>query len=170
LGNSQGDFYIKQPYKHQIMKYIIVLLIGISLGACKVPKISTNDTEQFILSEKEKTNLQRHKIIHLSIQGQKEEEELLKSLSSKKIKSLKLYFRKNSTLDPSVLEYLNFTSPMKLSWSVGLDVKTNELFDKALLERINPSRVYGYQSKVGQIRIDKRRENKENVTSNIELW
>jgi hypothetical protein len=28
----------------------------------------------------------------------------------------------------------------------------------------------GYQSKVGQIRIDKRRENKENVTSNIELW
>jgi hypothetical protein len=32
------------------------------------------------------------------------------------------------------------------------------------------SRIWGYQSKVGQIRIDKRRENKENVTSNIELW
>ena len=124
------------------MKYIIVLLIGISLGACKVPRISTNDTERFILSEKEKANLQRHKTIHLSIQGQKEEEELLRSLSSKKIKSLDFFFRKNSTLDPSVLEYLNFTSPMRFSWSVGPDVKTNELLDKALFERINPNRLH----------------------------
>jgi Leucine-rich repeat (LRR) protein len=152
------------------MKYIVVLLIGISLWACKIPRISTNDTEQFILSEKEKTNLQRHKIIDLSIQGQKEEEELLKSLSSKKIKSLRLDFRKNSTLDPSALEYLNFTSPMTLYWSVGLDVKTNELLDKALFERINPNSVCLSYTFKNQHVIDLFIQNLPNYKALTTLW
>lgn len=124
------------------MKYLVVLLIGVSLWACKVPTISTNDEGQFALSQEEQGHLHKHSKINLSVQGQKEEAVLLKSLSSKKIRSLKLSFRQNPTLDPSVLEYLNFTSPMIVSWQVGLDVKTNEAFDKALMKRINPSRVY----------------------------
>jgi hypothetical protein len=59
---------------------------------------------------------------------------------------------------------------MTLYWSVGLDVKTNELLDKALLERINPSSIYlSYTTKNKHV-IDLFIQNLPNYKALTTLW